>query len=283
MRKELEEIEKIDRFLNGELSEIEAEAFQKEIDLNLTLKKEVEKQQLLQEGIQSLMLKLQAQKAFTKFKTFKILKYIGIPSSIIATSLVIWNLTQTEISVPETPIKMDTTITEPRNLIDSLPSQDTLKKDKINPIHPEAALSIPDIIIEAEDYINFYDITPQNLGNQYREDAVDIYLSDSNFVVGHTFPKEWLEYNFDIPASGEYEILFTIASGQDSVQRKMNLSINGAFKELISVPFTSSWLTYQTISIGKHQFKQGSSQNLRLDFETGWINLDKITLVFKQE
>ena len=57
MRKELELIEKIERFLNDGLSLEERESFQKEIDITPALKKEVEKQILLQEGIQSMMLK----------------------------------------------------------------------------------------------------------------------------------------------------------------------------------------------------------------------------------
>ncbi len=291
MRKELELIEKIDRFFNKELSLEEMKSFQDEIDNNPILKKQVENQSLLQEGIQSMSLKEQAQIAYKKYQLFKLLKYIGIPMGIVTIAIVIWSLSknqnqnlvntktndsiQNQVDTKITPLLSDST--QKDQPVPAL-KPDTIVKDKTKPI-----ISLPDIIIEAEDYVNFNDISPENLGKSYRKDAVDIYKSGDAFVVGHTFPNEWLEYTFDIEQKGNYELIIKVCSGQDSVDRKIDFKINNKLWKTVNTPFTGSWLSYQDMSCGSYQFEKGKKQKLKLEFSTGWINLDKIILRYSNK
>ncbi|NES94431.1 MAG: GDSL family lipase, partial [Desertifilum sp. SIO1I2] len=58
------------------------------------------------------------------------------------------------------------------------------------------------IRIEAEDYINYYDTTPNNQGGQYRTDGVDIQVTSDvrgGYNVAWTAPGEWLAYEVNVP------------------------------------------------------------------------------------
>lgn len=294
MRKELELIEKIERFLNDGLSLEERESFQKEIDITPALKKEVEKQILLQEGIQSMMLKKQAQNAFKKYRLFKFFKLFGIPTLIIIASIIIWSLYQNQRNSSKTGIPTESDsiqtekIIEPINEIsdtikkpeskEQIESVPTIEKDTLLKKKPKPVVDVPDIIIEAEDYTDFNDISPENVGNAFSKDAVDIYDLNGIIAVGHTFPNEWLEYTFDIPEEGEYELFIKVGSGQDSVDRAIDLTINNNSWKTINPPFTGSWIDYKDVSCGTYKFNKGQQQKLKLDFKNGWINLDKITI-----
>lgn len=281
MRKELEEIQKIDQFLNGELSEEDAIEFQKEMDFNPSLKIEVEKQKLLQEGIQSMHLRASANVAFQKYKTLKLIKLIGLSVAIAATLLTTAYFLLVE---PEAPV------TEPDEPAISQPQIDTAinhiepivptkEVDTTNVVMPEFTGTIEDIVIEAEDYTAFYDLSPENVGNHFeRDDAVDIYLFGNDVIVGHTFPEEWLEYTFDIPQTGNYDILFSVASAQDSVERMIDVSVNNDFLSTMDVPNTGSWIEFENVKVGTYKFRKGKKQKMKLDFKTGWINIDKIII-----
>ena len=62
MRKELELMETIDNYIKGNLSEVDKIAFEKRINLNPELQKEVELQKQLLKGIERTALKQSAKK-----------------------------------------------------------------------------------------------------------------------------------------------------------------------------------------------------------------------------
>ncbi len=292
MRKELEDIAKVERYLNGELSEEEINEFREEMRLNSALEKEVEKQRLIQEGIQSIYLKQAAVSAYRKFKIIRLAKIIGISLlSIIITITIFLLINSHQIEEPESepvdhnqirqPIEIDT-ISE-KNPVPSKSNITELNEDSLASKRLKFTESIDEIIIEAENYTDYKDLSPENVGNVISNDAVDLYNFGSYIVVGHTFPNEWLEYTFDIPVDGEYEILISVGSGQNNVERAIDFTFNNNYWKTVNTPFTSSWLDYETISCGSYQFEKGNQQKLKIDFKTGWINLDKIILRYPQE
>ena len=92
MRKELEEIKRIDDYLNGELSIMDLVAFQEELNSSSRLQKEVEKQELLLGGLQSFILKKSAKKAFIQYKIFTFLKYFVFSSIVVVSGVLFWNV-----------------------------------------------------------------------------------------------------------------------------------------------------------------------------------------------
>ncbi len=282
MRKELEEIKRIDDYLNGELSIMDLVAFQEELNSSSRLQKEVEKQELLLGGLQSFILKKSAKKAFIQYKIFTFLKYFVFSSIVVVSGVLFWNviLEDPDVSNPKPksldsiPSLIDVNPVLEKNIEaerDSLKYKDkTVEADRIEPVS--------NITIEAEDYVDYNDLSPDNLGGEYRNDAVDIYDLKGRIVVGHTFPNEWMEYSFDINTSGRYEVLMTVGSGQDSVKREIALSVNSILLGIAEVPYTTAWLKYTEISAATIKLDKAPRQKLRLDFKTGWINLDKITL-----
>ena len=292
MRKELREIAKIEQFLNGDLSPKEADDFEKEIVSNHNLKREVETQRLIQEGILSIALKQEAIKAYQKYQVLRFFKIFGLPILVILASVAFVylnnDITKSNPIENPTPVFSDTSkVNKDKFLIkESEFSEDNVigepYKDTLFSSESKFTGPINDIIIEAEDYTAYKDMTPENLGNVLSKDSVDIYKLGDAVVIGHTLPNEWLEYTIDIKQEGEYEILLIVASGQDNVLREIDLTINDKFLKTVKTPFTGSWFDYKEISFSNYQFSKGLGQKLKLDFKTGWNNIDKIILRYSE-
>lgn len=293
MRQELEEIARIERFLNGELTSEEEANFREERRLNPAFENEVEKQHLIQDGIQSLFLKHTAVSAYRRFKLLRLFKFVGISVLVVTTAIIITYMTQYDEAPDIKPEPIEQSKDSINSVIDTVLNKDTTaleekkdssqEKDTVVSKQPKFTGNIDDIIIEAEDYTDYKDISPENVGNKPSNDAVDLYNFGGPTVVGHTFPDEWLEYTFDIPVKGTYEILVTVGSGQDSVDRAIDFRINSKLWKTVKTPFTGSWLDYKTISCGALDLKKGKEQKLKIDFQTGWINLDKIIIRYSEE
>lgn len=87
MRSELENIERIEKYLRNELSTEEMLDFDEQLKTGSALKSQVEVQKDMVEGIQRLSVKQSIQKAYSKYKTRKIFFRFGL-GSIIALGLV---------------------------------------------------------------------------------------------------------------------------------------------------------------------------------------------------
>jgi TonB family protein len=84
MRKELELMETIDNYLNGRLSEAERAAFENRMNADPNLKKEVELQKQLLEGMERAGLKQSAKQSMKKYKLGKGLKKWGLMGLSVA-------------------------------------------------------------------------------------------------------------------------------------------------------------------------------------------------------
>ncbi len=107
------------------------------------------------------------------------------------------------------------------------------------------------VVFQAEDYNLYYDTTPGNTGGAYRNDDVDIEVSqDSSGVynVGWVDTGEWLAFNnLNIPTTGSYTIRFRVASQGGGT---ISADLNGGSIVLGSwtVPDTGGWQNWQTVS-----------------------------------
>lgn len=145
-------------------------------------------------------------------------------------------------------------------------------------------ISIPGII-EAEEYDigenggTYNDLTPDNTGQEFRSDDVDIEIAAStpgNYNVGWVEANEWLEYSIDVQATNNYTFDFQVATltGSDG----FHLSIDGT--EIIpstSIDPTGGWQEYATVSVDNIPLN-GGEHLLRLTFDGSALNFDKVNV-----
>ena len=143
----------------------------------------------------------------------------------------------------------------------------------------EIIRQVVDITIQAEDYLNYFDITPANEGGaNYRDDQVDIEVTTDvggGYNIGYIGASEWLEYSVTLEA-GNYEISSRVASQPGGGQ--YNLSINDKAIGNDSVNSTGGWQAFETHRIGSFTVASGT-YTLRLDVNSGPFNLNWLRVV----
>ncbi|MDW5288128.1 carbohydrate-binding protein [Formosa sp. PL04] len=142
------------------------------------------------------------------------------------------------------------------------------------------AVSIPGRV-EAENYdfggqdLAYNDNDSENRGGAFRlGEGVDIGLTSSGgFSVGYVAIGEWIEYTVDVQEAGKYNIVINYSSGKNG-GGTLDASLEGddVFNGY-SLPQTTSWTDYQTVTLKNIDLKQGE-QILRLTINSGGYNLD---------
>lgn len=135
--------------------------------------------------------------------------------------------------------------------------------------------------IQGENYdrggqgVAFNDSDPENLGNVYRTDAVDITGSVAEgFKIGWTMAGEWLEYTVRLNVAGPMAWEARVSSGLDGAGFRM--SLDGVdISDSILVPNTGSWDTYTTIT-GRTTALTTGQKILRIRVTGSFFNLDWI-------
>ncbi|MFZ9955758.1 MAG: hypothetical protein ACO3E1_06500 [Flavobacteriales bacterium] len=87
MRNELEEIQRIEKYLLKELNPTELIAFEEELKNNISLQEKVNQQKILLKGIRKKAFKVLAKSTFKKYKLIKKMWWGGIALSIVATAI----------------------------------------------------------------------------------------------------------------------------------------------------------------------------------------------------
>lgn len=136
-------------------------------------------------------------------------------------------------------------------------------------------------LIQAEDYVGFFDSTQGNTGGQYRTDDVDIQVtSDANggHNVGWVAAGEWLEYPISVSSSGNYTAEIRVASKPGG--GVYHLLIDGLQKDSSQqVGATGSWQSWTSQSLNLGNLSAGA-KTLRLqvtsgNFNINWINISQ--------
>ena len=122
---------------------------------------------------------------------------------------------------------------------------------------------------QAEGADNFFDTTPENIGGEYANRALDVGALGDNtgWYVGWTEPGEWLEYNEVKLGCGLYRFTARAASSN------ANASIRLALGSLPSVSFSGSG-SFELVHLGEIQLPTSGKYDLRIVFETGSVDLD---------
>ncbi len=137
--------------------------------------------------------------------------------------------------------------------------------------------------IEAEDYNHgenleaYMDVTFwDNAGGAYRDDSVDLYWCtecSNDCMLSGTQTSEWITYNIYASAAGNYELVFTAATNDDTALIDVDVDGNGAGQVALpntgsSSDFTASALAGVSLTQGPHLLKLTFTGSLSLDYFT---------------
>ncbi|GDY24842.1 hypothetical protein AHAT_07320 [Agarivorans sp. Toyoura001] len=133
-----------------------------------------------------------------------------------------------------------------------------------------------EVLVQAEDYTQFYDTTSGNAGGSYRSDDVDLQMTSDvggGYNVGWTAAGEWLEYSVDL-AAGTYTVDVRVASSPGG--GSYNLELAGQqIVGITSVSATGGWQNWQSQTTNNVVIS-GGSQTLRINILQGNFNLNWI-------
>jgi uncharacterized protein YjdB len=139
--------------------------------------------------------------------------------------------------------------------------------------------------IEAEDYDNggqgvaYNDIDATNNGGQYRPtEGVDVEAcGDGGYDVGYTSGGEWIKYAVNVNTAGVYTLQVRVASPYGG--KTMHVELDGVnISGSISIPNTTGWQTYQTLSVTTPSLGAGRKV-MRIVMDTDGFNIDYVNFV----
>ncbi|WP_223148894.1 carbohydrate-binding protein [Aquimarina sp. RZ0] len=137
-------------------------------------------------------------------------------------------------------------------------------------------------IVEFEDYDNggediaYHDLTANNEGGVYRDDAADIEVcSEGGYNIGWVQPEEWVEYTIDVAQTGIYDFNIRCASEQSGAMRvELNeQDITGT----ITIPATGGWQNWITVHKQNVTLTAGI-QVMRVYMLSGEFNLNYVDI-----
>ncbi len=121
----------------------------------------------------------------------------------------------------------------------------------------------------------YHDLDAANQGNTYRTDAVDITGSDSTgYQIGWTSAGEWTEYTVNVDSTAAYDWEARVSAGLDGASFRLLID-STEVTQTVSVPNTSDWNTYTTVTGSIEQIAAGK-HILRLLVEGSYFNIDWI-------
>lgn len=140
--------------------------------------------------------------------------------------------------------------------------------------------------IEAEDYdiggqgVAYFDKSPGNAGNTYRDDDVDIqylYEKEYRYSIGYVQAGEWLKYSVNVKEDGKYNFSVNVASPLSG--RAFHLEMDGVnISGSVAVPNSGGWNTFVNIEIRDIPLKAGS-HILKVYMETDGFKLNYIETI----
>ncbi|MEM8955177.1 MAG: carbohydrate-binding protein [Verrucomicrobiota bacterium] len=137
--------------------------------------------------------------------------------------------------------------------------------------------------IEAENYDTggqdtaYSDVEPNNIGEAYRADGVDLERSndsDNGFSVGWIEDTEWLEYTVDV-TPGDYDITARFAS-EFFAPGFLRVILDGQVLGTLNAPGTNNWYAWENRTLQNINISANGNAVLRLEIVGGLYNLNWI-------
>lgn len=141
--------------------------------------------------------------------------------------------------------------------------------------------------IMAADYITggegvgYHDNSAENIGGEYRRDAVDIRVNpEGGYNVGWNQAGEWLKYNVDIEQNEHYKLDLRVTTNLEGSQIRLWLDDTIDLTGVIDVPKTGGWDNWASVikedislPAGKHTIKVEMVKG-EFDFRSIDLSLD---------
>lgn len=97
--------------------------------------------------------------------------------------------------------------------------------------------------------VAYHDLTPANIGRQYRNDAVDIRTHpEGGFTTGWNQTGEWLKYNVHVDEAGTYKLDLRVATGLEGSKARLWLNDNIDLTGIMEVPNTGGFDAWSTLT-----------------------------------
>jgi len=131
-----------------------------------------------------------------------------------------------------------------------------------------------DLRVEAESADFYYDTTPGNHYNVYRDGDLDVQETGDiggGWNVGNTAAGEWLEWR-EIPLQGTVTLKIRAAAANSG--NRVRFVVDGIAGPTITIPNTGGMQTYQTVPAGSFTFAAGSYHTVRLELVDGDVNIN---------
>lgn len=115
----------------------------------------------------------------------------------------------------------------------------------------------------------------------------DYQNSDGDFknngtTLGSINPDSWVEYTVNVTYDGTYDFSVLAArEDEDGAESNLSISIDGTPVGTIDGILTTSWTDFQEFSGTTAKLTKGQ-HTLRVTFDYGWIDIDKISFTEKQ-
>ena len=143
-----------------------------------------------------------------------------------------------------------------------------------------SAAAFTGLLIEAEDYVRYYDTSAGNTTGEYRSDGVDIEKSTDTgggFNIAYIDSGDWLEFSLNVSAAGEFAIESRVATAQTGGLFSYEIDGKTASGE-ISVTPTGGWQTWASLNHPIGRLEAGNYA-LCVQMKSGPFNLNwmKIT------
>lgn len=123
----------------------------------------------------------------------------------------------------------------------------------------------------------YYDSEPANQDDKYRKTGVDIVEGNNGYALGYTAPKEWVVYTVTVAETQKFYWKATVSSGSGGGSFKIVINDSDAdVTGEISVPSTSNWNTYKTVTGETVADLPAGTYKLRLEMVKANCNVDKI-------
>lgn len=159
---------------------------------------------------------------------------------------------------------------------------DLEEPEELEDIDAVASADLPGRI-QAEDYdvggegVGYHDLSPGNLGGQYRAEDVDIAVTTDaggGHNVGWTEAGEWLAYTVNLQTSAKLSFSARVASGTTGT-KTLHLVVDGAALPTASFTDSSGWQVWRNVSLGSKTLAAGTHK-VKVVFDTGEQNLNFI-------
>lgn len=134
-----------------------------------------------------------------------------------------------------------------------------------NPIHDPSSYSPIPARLEAENYSAMSGISIQATSDM-----------SGKYNAGWIDANDWLEYNIDVPTTGDYTVYFRIASNGATT---LDLRDNNVTLKTLQIPSSGGWQNWKTLhtnvhlTAGKHKLRVFTNKGL---FNLNWIELTHV-------